>query len=63
MEILAQTYLRELIKQECWDSMMIKGKVVKVNTTCCSIIDCHNSIGYTLSLLFILGIPVKDRSE
>ena len=30
MEILAQKYLRELIKQECWDSMAVKGKVLKV---------------------------------
>ena len=30
MEILAQMYLRELIKQECWDSMTVKGKVLKV---------------------------------
>lgn len=30
MDILAQMYLRELIKQECWDSMTVKGKVLKV---------------------------------
>lgn len=30
MEILAQMYLRELIKEECWDSMTVKGKVLKV---------------------------------
>ena len=30
MEILAEMYLRELIKEECWDSMTVKGKVLKV---------------------------------
>ena len=28
--ILASKYLREQIKQECWDKMMVKGKTVKV---------------------------------
>ena len=37
---LAKQYLRDAIKQQCWDAMTVKGKVVKVscktinNTTC-----------------------------
>lgn len=27
---LAQMYLHHLIKKECWDSMTVKGKTVKV---------------------------------
>lgn len=28
---LAKMFLREQIKSECWDSMTIKGKVIKVS--------------------------------
>lgn len=28
---LAKQYLRDVIKQECWDAMVVKGKVVKVS--------------------------------
>ncbi|XP_074532554.1 cilia- and flagella-associated protein 43 isoform X2 [Halichoeres trimaculatus] len=28
-EMLAKCYLRDVIKKECWDSMMIKGKAIK----------------------------------
>lgn len=29
---LANMFLREQIKIECWDSMVVKGKVLKVHT-------------------------------
>ena len=32
LSILATRYLREQIKQECWDKMSVKGKTVKVRT-------------------------------
>ena len=31
MEDLAKMYLRELIKNECWDSMVVKGRNIKVS--------------------------------
>ena len=30
MENLANSYLHEIIKQECWDAMSVKGRSVKV---------------------------------
>lgn len=30
MENLAKCYQREILKRECWDSMKVKGKAVKV---------------------------------
>ena len=27
---LAKSYLRELLKRDCWDSMKVKGKAIKV---------------------------------
>ena len=66
MEILAQMFLRELIKQECWDSMMIKGKVLKVNTVYCSMIGSHSLATQCHDSSFHLahsGIPIEDRSE
>ena len=33
LEDLAKTYLREMIKNECWDSMQVKGRSVKVLET------------------------------
>lgn len=32
MENLANCYLREIIKQECWDTMSVKGRSVKVTS-------------------------------
>lgn len=32
MENLANSFLREIIKQECWDSMSVKGRSVKVTS-------------------------------
>ena len=29
---LAQLYLREVFRTQCWDEMMVKGKVLKVGT-------------------------------
>ncbi|XP_061492058.1 cilia- and flagella-associated protein 43 [Rhineura floridana] len=37
MENLANCYLRELIKQECWDNMAIKGRSVKAFHTHCKV--------------------------
>jgi len=58
MEILAQMYLRELIKQDCWDSMTVKGKVLKVNES-----NAENFYSYIHISFIYLGISVKDRSE
>ena len=30
-ENLAKMYLREMIKRECWDEMIVKGRAVQVN--------------------------------
>lgn len=32
MENLANRYLQDVIKQECWDAMCVKGRVVKVTS-------------------------------
>lgn len=31
MENLAKSYQREVLKRECWDSMQVKGKAIKVS--------------------------------
>ena len=31
-ENLAKMYLREMIKRECWDEMVVKGRAVQVRT-------------------------------
>lgn len=31
MENLAKCYQREVLKKECWDSMQVKGKAIKVS--------------------------------
>ena len=30
-ENLAKMYLREMIKKECWDDMVVKGRAVQVH--------------------------------
>lgn len=30
LEILKKCYLRDVLKRECWDSMKVKGKAIKV---------------------------------
>lgn len=32
MENLAKCYQREILKKECWDSMQVKGKAIKVSS-------------------------------
>uniref|UniRef100_A0A8D2IPN9 Cilia- and flagella-associated protein 43 n=1 Tax=Varanus komodoensis TaxID=61221 RepID=A0A8D2IPN9_VARKO len=46
MENLANCYLRELIKRECWDAMSVKGRSVKTFHSSCEV---HN-------------FPLKERS-
>jgi len=36
-ENLAKMYLREMIKRECWDEMVVKGRAVQVRTCCLQI--------------------------
>lgn len=33
MENLANCYLRDVLKQQCWDSMSVKGRAIKVTST------------------------------
>ena len=33
-ENLAKMYLREMIKRECWDEMVVKGRAVHVMPNC-----------------------------
>ena len=73
MEILAQKYLRELIKEECWDSMAVKGKVLKVRFKSIVMAIPHinksltlSSNGQLSSVLFYFvhsGISIEDRSQ
>ena len=35
MENLAKSYLREVLKRECWDSMKVKGKAIMVCLCVC----------------------------
>ena len=32
MENLANRYLRDVIKHECWDAMCVKGRAIKVTS-------------------------------
>ncbi len=34
LENLAKTYMAELIKKECWDNMVVKGRGITVSTNC-----------------------------
>ncbi|XP_015722732.1 cilia- and flagella-associated protein 43 [Coturnix japonica] len=47
MEILANCYLQDIIRHECWDSMCVKGRAVK-----CFHIDCE-----------VKNYPLKKRDE
>uniref|UniRef100_A0ABM5G1Z5 Cilia- and flagella-associated protein 43 n=1 Tax=Pogona vitticeps TaxID=103695 RepID=A0ABM5G1Z5_9SAUR len=47
MENLANSYLHEIIKQECWDAMSVKGRSVKTFHSPCEV---HN-------------YPMKEQSE
>ncbi|XP_021254283.1 cilia- and flagella-associated protein 43 isoform X2 [Numida meleagris] len=47
MEILANCYLQDVIKRECWDSMCVKGRAVK-----CFHIPCE-----------VKNYPLKERDE
>ncbi|KAM6443389.1 cilia- and flagella-associated protein 43 [Liasis olivaceus] len=37
MENLANCYLREMIKQECWDTMSVKGRLIKTIHSSCEV--------------------------
>ncbi|XP_064923169.1 cilia- and flagella-associated protein 43 isoform X1 [Columba livia] len=47
MENLANRYLQDVIKQECWDAMCVKGRAVKCFHTACE----------------VKNYPLKERSE
>ncbi|XP_038613465.1 cilia- and flagella-associated protein 43 [Tachyglossus aculeatus] len=47
MENLAKCYLREVIKEECWDSMFVKGRALR-----CFHVDCE-----------VQNYPMKERTE
>lgn len=32
MENLANAYLREILKADCWDAMLVKGRSIKVSS-------------------------------
>jgi len=49
MEILANCYLQDVIKHECWDSMCVKGRAVKVTS------------GFHLIFCISLFIPLGER--
>ena len=34
MDNLAKMYVRENIKKECWDEMVVKGRGIQVNSVC-----------------------------
>ncbi|KAL2083728.1 hypothetical protein ACEWY4_021501 [Coilia grayii] len=47
MENLAKSYLREVLKKECWDSMKVKGKAIKA---------FHSSYE-------VMNYPMRDRTQ
>lgn len=49
MEILANCYLQDVIKHECWDSMCVKGQAIKVTS------------GFYLISCASLFIPLGER--
>lgn len=41
LEILAKRYLRDVLRRECWESLKVKGKAIKVRRICSSTEKCY----------------------